>query len=552
MPNTNVQIKEFMRAVRNRLGARALARAAVWSLLAASSVMLLIALFYVAQGYAVDRRWYGIVALLGGCAAAIGWFASLASHDHAARFADSFYGLHDTLVSWLHFSRRRQTDGFYALQAEQAANLVDGLDARRIDWRPGRAPTILALLLAGAAISLAWKQPSAAVEQRLALETAVARETAKINEELKELVEELKQSTSDDERELLEPDQLREMVEQLATTRDQKEALRQYARLENKLNETKAKLEQRHDEHLMQSAARELDKTRETKPLAEKLAQKKYDEAAQELEQAQPDAKKPLTEQQKELAKLRAAGQRMAAAAKSAGRSGSSASASGASPQSKSGQSGSGAQGSNGSASGANSAAGGGDLENSIQEFDEAIEQWDQALADAIRQEKADGKCDAETAGKCQACQKNAGDKLSKLSKNLKRMAVKRLASDKLCKLCQACSECQSSLCQCEGQKPGGKKAGSSTVESRRDEQSELVDNGQTQSLQGIKGEGPSQTTVEAAEDGSGVSRRAGPAPTRNYRRQYESFVSREDVPEQVKSGVRNYFESIHKIEEQK
>jgi uncharacterized membrane protein YgcG len=545
MSDKDVQLDRFIRKVRQRLGTRALARAAVWSLLGASAVMLVVALYFVAQGYAVERRWYAIVVVLGAAAALGGWLVNLGSDERAARFADSFYGLHDALVSWLHFSRRRQTEGFYALQAEQAAALVEGLDARRIDWRPARVPTVLSLLLAAVAVALAWKQPSAAVEQRLALEATVAAQTDSINEELKDLVTELNASTTDDERELIEPDKLRQMVDQLETTRDQKEALRQYARLEDKLNQSRAKLEQRRDEHVLQTAARELEKARDTKPLAEKLSQKKYDEAAQELRESQPDAKKPLSEQQKELARLRAAGQRMAAAARGAGPS--AASAAGQSSQSAASSASRGAQGSSGSASGGGGSSGG-ELENSIQELDSAVEQWDAALAEAARQEKASGQCDAQAAGQCAACQQKAGEKLNKLAKYMEKMAIKRRANDKLCKLCDACSQCQGGLCQSD---KSGKKAGWGTDESRRDQRDELVDNGQTEALQGIKGQGPSQTTVEAAEDGSGVSSRPASSPARTYRRQYESFVSREDVPEQVKSGVRNYFESIHKIEDQ-
>jgi hypothetical protein len=548
MVNSDNSINQFVQAVREQQSKQVLARVAAWSLLAASTVMLVIALCFVLQGYAVDRRWYTIVAVLGACATGIGWLVGRKNEEQAARLADAHFGLHDTLVSWLHFSRRRQTDGFYALQAEQAAAMVDRLDAQQIDWRPPRVPARAGALLAAVAIALAWKQPSAAVAQRLALEATVAQQTETINEELKELVDELKQSTNAEEQKLIEPDKLREIVEELATTRDQKEALRQYARLENKLNETRAKLQQRQEEHLMQQAATELEKSRETKPLGEKLAQKKYDEAAQELEQSRPDARKSLTEQKKELAKLKAAGQRMAAATKSAGRS-SSAGAAGESSQNKSSSSASSSKGGSGSASGANGTSGG-ELENAIQEFDSAVEQWDEALAEASRQEKSDGKCDDQTASQCAACQQKATDKLGKLGSHMRKMAVKRAASEKMCQLCNACSQCQSGLCQ--GNKPGGKKAGWGTDDSRRNERDELVDNGQTQVLQGIKGDGPSQTSVEAAEDGSGVSRRSSAAPQRAYRRQYESFVSREDVPEQVKSGVRNYFESIHQTEEQK
>ena len=77
-----------------------------------------------------------------------------------------------------------------------------------------------------------------------------------------------------------------------------------------------------------------------------------------------------------------------------------------------------------------------------------------------------------------------------------------------------------------------------------------LVDNGQTTRLEGIKGQGPSLATVEAAEDGGGVSTRQAQQRVRDYQKQFESFVQREDVPEQVKVGVKRYFEIIHEGQE--
>jgi hypothetical protein len=101
----------------------------------------------------------------------------------------------------------------------------------------------------------------------------------------------------------------------------------------------------------------------------------------------------------------------------------------------------------------------------------------------------------------------------------------------------------------CLNPKAGGKKPGTGTVASRRDERDELVDNGQTQQLKGIKGTGESLTTTESAESGSGTSTRKGDARQRAFQRQFESFVAREDVPDQVKSGVKRYFEVIHEMQ---
>lgn len=92
----------------------------------------------------------------------------------------------------------------------------------------------------------------------------------------------------------------------------------------------------------------------------------------------------------------------------------------------------------------------------------------------------------------------------------------------------------------------GGKQAGEGTDGRRRDGASDDPTDSLTTRLTGQKGAGESLTTIEDAEDGSGTSSRAHRAKTRRFRQQVESFVAREDVPEELRRGVREYFESIH------
>ena len=93
---------------------------------------------------------------------------------------------------------------------------------------------------------------------------------------------------------------------------------------------------------------------------------------------------------------------------------------------------------------------------------------------------------------------------------------------------------------------PGGNDAGVGTDESRRNQRDELIDNGQYAQMQGIKGRGPSQTQVQSAAEGTGVSHRVAEDIEREFAKQMESFVQREDVPDDVKDGVREYFTNIH------
>ena len=542
------RIEGFLRAVRQRLNLRSLARVSVWTLLVAAGVMLAIAVAYVVQGHAVPRGWYVASAVAGLTAAVAGWVLSRSSAESTARFADRHFRLQDTLLSWLHFRNQQHTDGFYALQAEHTATRLGSLQPAAVDWRPPGRIAVLAIALATLAVALGFKQPSKAVLDELALEQATLASTVEINKDLTELLDELNAQTEDkEERELLNPDKLREMIEALKETTDQKEALRQYAKLETQLQKARTKLEQRRDEKLLNDAAKELDNDRESKPLAQKFAQQQYEEAAQELASMKPEGAKSLSEQQKQLARLKAASQRMAAAVQNQrGRSGSSSTSRAEKGQSSTARSG-GQSGSSGSASGAKGEAGG-ELGKAIENLASSVQELDESLNKASQQERESGKVDADTLGQCQACEQALEKELDELAKYLKKMGIKCEACNKLAKLCQACSECQGGLCQSPN--AGGKKAGMGSNTFRADSEEELLDNGNTTALQGIKGQGPSQTTIETADDGTGTSSQSRVAKKRSFERQVESFVSREDVPEQVKSGVKNYFESIHQVEE--
>ena len=103
----------------------------------------------------------------------------------------------------------------------------------------------------------------------------------------------------------------------------------------------------------------------------------------------------------------------------------------------------------------------------------------------------------------------------------------------------------QQSLAQVLGAQ-GGLPPGQGSVESPNDQQDPEFEGGADQ-LKGQKGSGPSAVSVESAESGSGVSGVRSARRARDFQRQVESFVEREDVPEDLKSGVKTYFEHIHR-----
>lgn len=72
---------------------------------------------------------------------------------------------------------------------------------------------------------------------------------------------------------------------------------------------------------------------------------------------------------------------------------------------------------------------------------------------------------------------------------------------------------------------------------------------GEKSLLKGTPGQGPAKSATEKATHGSGSRSAAKSKVIKRYQQQAESFVRREDVSEAVKSGVKAYFENIHKTE---
>ena len=382
------------------------------------------------------------------------------------------------------------------------------------------------MVLMLAAAVMAFRSPSPAVLEKLATEEETTRKTTEINKELEEQVEEMLKQATEEEKTLLQPQEWRQWLKELEQTKDRKEAMRQYAELEQKLQEAAQKLNPREQEQLLAKAGEELQQDAENRETGRKLEEKNYREAAADLKklQLQSHPSKP-NEARKELARLKSAAQRLSSAARSF--------------RQRSGKQSQG-QGSSGSPS----------LDQQMMDLDQAAQQYDKSL-----QSQSDPK-------QCQQCQSQCNSSLNQLCQSLCKSACQRDLMKKLLALSKCAGKCQGylgnkqcqSLGQClkPGQSPGGKQAGSGTVESRRSETELTRDNGNRDQLQGIKGQGPSQTTSELADSGSGAASHRSAISQREWKRQVESFIQREDVPTEVKAGVKEYFNGIQGVGEQK
>ncbi|MEM7387391.1 MAG: hypothetical protein AAF514_20830 [Verrucomicrobiota bacterium] len=391
-----------------------------------------------------------------------------------------------------------------------------GISARSIQFRFPRKLVVIAAILTGAAVLTAFKPASPRVLERLAIEEMTLERSREIYENLEELIDELEEETEDpEEKELLNPDQLREWVKDLKETKDRKEALRQYAQLEKKISQAANRLSQQRDQQLLARAARELQKAPETAKLGQKLKEEKYKAAAEDLQKMKPQRKNKLSERRKKLARLKSAAQRMASGAR----------------QSQDGNDG--GDGDNDSSDGS--------LQDLLEELEGDLAEFDGDLEDL----EDLPEIDPEDLQNLEDLQDLIEGEMDELADRLRRLAAKMKIQGKLRGLGQRLGQAQNFMAN-PNAGLGGKQAGVGSTESRRDERDELKDNGQNTRLKGLKGRGPSLSSVESAEDGTGVSRRKAAARERTFQRQVESFVEREDVPDEVKDGVKRYFENIH------
>ena len=526
-------IDEFVSAVRERLNRHRAANALLMVITVGLAASLVPAAFYIFRGYAVPWTVYGVVAAITLIAALVAVWARRLSVQDARHFVDGYYDLSDAVSSANDFTKSGKSEGLYGMQIQGTSEVIGKLDPEKIRYRIPVGRVLLCAFVAGTVVFTAFKPPSLEVLDRLAMEEQTLRLTEEFNKQLEEEIDALEEELDNpDERELLDAKQLRKWAEELAATKDRNEAMRQMANLEKKITRMANKLRQEKNERLMEKVAKELQEEREHRNLANKLQSKKYKDAGKDINKLAPKAKE-LTERQKQLAKLKSAARRMSAAARNARTS------------SKRNQ------GSNQDGKGMPN-PGQQELSELLESLDLDVAELEGELSELELQEMK-GELTEMDLKNAQLVEGKIGEKLALIDAKLGKMDAARALRLKLQKLGKKLGQGQGWIAgrgESPFSMPGGKEPGVGTSDLTRSEKDPLEDNGQTAALQGIKGQGPSLTRVESAESGTGISNRKVEARQRNFKRQFESFVSREDVPDDVKGAVKEYFTTIHEQDE--
>lgn len=576
--NIDILVDQIRRRLNRHLGLDILLR----SLCTAGAILLLIGLGYLLRGRRVPLFWYPVVpgvSLIGGVA---WWVVRQRSFDDAAAYTDRRFQLKDAVRSYEGFSRADQREGIYELQAEHTEAAIEKVQATdvRYRWPVRTAALCIALLLSSALLTLKADSPENTEALRRAEQ--VLAQTEQINEEIREALEQFKEEAKAEEIErLIASDRLEEMVEELEETSDLKDAMRQYAKLEKELNTVLSKLQHRQDEQLYKRMGQLLQESDQAKALGKHLAERQYKEAAEELKKHKIDKAASPEDQRAQSEKLKSVSQRMAGEAersrssckaadlakhldkaanaasealKSASSSPGRQSPGGAQQGSQSASaqgsssSGSGSRGSNspGSGSQGSSSQSGGSEGSGVQ--------------GAGSQGSDSSGSGSEGSGSEGGSSEGVNESLEGMAEHLDDLDARCKAESMVRAFCKSLSQCQGELGngsgggdgsgRGDGSGDGGLEPGTGSSSNTNANVNDARSPGDKSVLKGIKSQGPSINTTEAASDGSGSSSGSNAHLIQQYRRQAESFIRREDVSETVKSGVKEYFERIHHTEE--
>jgi hypothetical protein len=544
-------IKHFLHSVRDRLNKALLFRTVQWSFLATGIALMVISTVFIICGRHVPIWIYFTGLLCTAIAIVCVWAIKRYDLDGAGHFADNFFKLHDGVVSFSKFESQGKQGGFFDLQADQVEDTVNHSDnPQHIPLGLSKRVCTIALALMIAALSMGFFDDSDAVKQKRLLQEVTLSRSKQVNSELKKELEDvlkhLEKEQDQDADAKKQLSELKKLVKDLKVTEDQKKAMSQYAKLERELQKMLSSTKQRKDELLLDRVGDKLKSIRDGKQLGKKLSQKDYKAAAEELEKLKLKLKldkMKSKEEKKKLAKLKNISQQMATAAESS--------------LSKKAQSGKQNSPENPSQKSESKKS----LAQKMAELNEAVE----------NQQKS----------QCESGCKNANSEISELSKALSKLANKRSMQQAMKSLSQKLSQSQK-LMACKpgkgkkpgmgkmpgmgdkpgmgskpemgkvpgmGTKPGGLQAGDGSVDSRTDKKTPDSDNGNIQSMEGIKGQGPSDVTTEEANSGTGSVSGAVAKRKLQYRKQAEAYIQRQDVPSEVKQGVKHYFENIHQAD---
>lgn len=554
----------FISKVRRRLNTGIAINSFLLALLIASALIVSLSLYFIIRGHAVET-WAFIT---GGCIAILSWIALWVTKkkntQQAAIYSDSHFQLKDSIVSSLEFENGSTEQKYKELQYAQTEKKIASIDSSTIPLSISKKLLAGSLASALVATSFAFVPASQAVLDRLQKEKETKAQTEEIQKLVEAEVEKLLEDLSEHEKALIDSDQIRKWAKELKPTAKEREAMLNMARVKQEIQKKIAGLENRKNEALLKAAGLKLKESSNSKAkqAGEAMSQKDFDAVKkslekfklkndQEKEHAVDDATKELMEQlkkgeqltpeerkklmeefKKKLAEVRELTKRMAAAAQE-------------------GNQGEGLEE-------------GAKFDNLPEDFplDRLMKLMNKHAMDM--QEFMDGEMldgelmELEELMELLEMLEEMDEGLEEMQDEMDEMEARRSLRQRLQELRKRLG---SGMGKQQGQKqgkglrlnmPGGKKPGTGTDNSRRNQKDEDIDNKNHSKIKGQQGKGPVQKKIEAADSGTGTSHLKGSAQQRDYEHQMSSYLNRDDIPEDMKQAMRQYYKDIHATEQAK
>ena len=536
-----MKIEDFLNKVSARVNQGVLIKATIGCVLVFSVISLLCASVYVIRGYAAPALGYLVAGIAGGVVFAVWIGRSWMRTEAVAVFADRFFRLKDGIVS-ARFLSDSDSSEINKLQLSWIEDKLKSCDYKRIPLNFPKKLAILAGLLAIGAGCMSMIPTSERILAQVEDGEATFERSEEAVEKIKEIVKEMEKDLSAKEEEEIDTAEIRKMVDELEPNTQKDKVARQFAKLEQKTRDMSKSLKQKKEGEVLKQAIKELEQSNSkvAKELAQKLKLNEAKRAKELLEKLTPKklneknlSKDQIAEMKKKLDEMRDVTKRLAAAANKAN-------------QQKGAMNDSGKAGEAGKPSD--------DLAAQMAQLDKNAQQLEKILKEMKLVEMRGGKVEA---GKLNGEIDKFAEMAEMLGNKFMKMEAKKSAEMRLSGLSKMLSKSQNFV---NGQgarqgldlnMPGGLKPGSGVNDQRKVVAEELANKGTLEQLEGLKGDGPSLSKIEEADSGTGVSNSLATAKAQDFSRQMESFIQRDSVPEDLKIGVREYFKTVHEIEQE-
>jgi hypothetical protein len=496
-------IRAFAEKGREHLNAAQRLRAGLWALLIFGAVALAVELVFVLSGHRV-ARWILLLPLAVAVVVAIvAYLRFRFCHRRAIGHIDDFFDLKDGLVTADEHIRKGRSDEIHTLQLKHTARAIEPHDPVALRPALSRRLQVWATALIIASVALLFVDDSLAVQQARAEEKTVLELSEAVAQDLEEAFEEIMEEPDEEVAKLLQDPELNKLMSEFQADTDRRAVMRKLSEMDRHLAQKQAELDTRADENYLMALAENLQESKETVALGNALAKRNYRKAAEELK-AMELSETATAEERKALEQLSA---RVGETEKSMASSESGA-------------------------------------RRDAQEMSEQIQKMAQ-------EQRQSGQCSKE-------CKSSTNQSINKNSNSMKQLGARKDAQSALEKLRQKLQDSQSNMGQGnkpgQGQKPsdgkGGNEAGEGVDRSVRTPEFETSGASNLENLSGQIGEGESEKRIEDAASGSGTASESGDENGQvGYERQVEAFVRREDIPEEMKHGVKTYFKNIQKLE---